>query len=285
MSPIGRIFIVLNLILAVFFLGFASSNLAANQDYKTMLEEEQTAHEATREDLTTRLDAATADRNQLERDLGNVRGQRDDHKANLDRAQSDLADQRQRNDANEQLLATIAGTLQSYDSTNKELADKLETANDAQVAATEARHQAENDRQDAIEAQNALQRQLDGASGQIADLEVELTQTRKDLGDKTVALATVIEVTGVNPGDIINVPQIDGAVLLVSDAIQPGLISINRGADDGVQRGFTFHIFSRGQYKGRARVETVQNDMCTAVILKTFENRTIEEGDAATTRI
>ena len=37
--------------------------------------------------------------------------------------------------------------------------------------------------------------------------------------------------------------------------------------------------------QGRVRVETVQGDMCTAVILKTYEGRTIEQGDNAATHI
>ena len=69
------------------------------------------------------------------------------------------------------------------------------------------------------------------------------------------------------------------------DAIQPGLVSINKGSNDGVLRGFVFDIYNGAQYKGRVRVETVQGDMCTAVILKTYEGRSIEQGDNAATHI
>ena len=46
MSPIGRIFIVLNLILAALFLGWASLNLATSHEYKGKYEAEVTAKEA-----------------------------------------------------------------------------------------------------------------------------------------------------------------------------------------------------------------------------------------------
>ena len=86
-------------------------------------------------------------------------------------------------------------------------------------------------------------------------------------------------------GELVNQPQIDGAVMMVSHEIQPGLVSINRGEDAGVKRGFTFDIFSNGLYKGRVRVEDVQQDSCTAVIMRTYEDRIIEQGDTATTHI
>ena len=38
MSPIGKIFVILNLFLAAAFLGWASSALATNQNYKSQLE-------------------------------------------------------------------------------------------------------------------------------------------------------------------------------------------------------------------------------------------------------
>ena len=51
MSPIGRIFIVLNLILAALFLGWASLNLATSHEYKGKLEAEEVAHQTTKTDF------------------------------------------------------------------------------------------------------------------------------------------------------------------------------------------------------------------------------------------
>ena len=78
---------------------------------------------------------------------------------------------------------------------------------------------------------------------------------------------------------------INGAVLQVVDSIEPGLVSINRGTDDGVERGFTFEIYSGNQYKGQVRVESVQKNICTAIVLRTHSGAAISAGDAAATRI
>ena len=56
MSPIGRIFIVLNLVLAVVFLGWASSNLVNSQNWKADHEAEVVAHAATKADLDGQID-------------------------------------------------------------------------------------------------------------------------------------------------------------------------------------------------------------------------------------
>ena len=44
MSPIGRIFIVLNLLLSAAFLGWASNALGTSQDWKTQAERWTQAH-------------------------------------------------------------------------------------------------------------------------------------------------------------------------------------------------------------------------------------------------
>ncbi len=80
-------------------------------------------------------------------------------------------------------------------------------------------------------------------------------------------------------------PQIDGSVLSLQHVMSLDLIRIDRGSTHGVKRGFIFEIYRGAQYKGRVRVETVEDDRCTAVVLKTYEGRAIRPGDSASTRI
>ena len=162
---------------------------------------------------------------------------------------------------------------------------RAEAAEGRARSADEARHTAANAQEAAEEEQARLQLALDVANNSIASLSTELTSTQKTLGDTQTALDTMIAVTGARPEEFIVMPQIEGSVLMVSHAIDPGLISINRGANDGVKRGFTFDIFDGGQFKGRVRVETVEPDMCSAVIIKTYKSRNISQGDRAATRI
>jgi hypothetical protein len=285
MSPIGKIFIVLNLFLAVAFLGWAAANLSNAQDYKTQLETEQEAHKLTEAGLSTQLEEALNDRNSFESDLAEMRGLKDGAVAERDRNKRDLDDQKERATANEQRLETISGTLEEYASTNQDLIQKLEDANTTLASAQDTRHTAENEREAAVATQRGLEDNLRQANNTIASLEVDKTGALKDVMDLETQVQTFVATFGVTASDLLVQPQIDGAVLMVSHAIQPGLVSINKGTNDGVLRGFIFEIYNGGQYKGQVRVETVQGDMCTAVILKTYEGRSIEQGDNAATRI
>ena len=285
MSVIGKIFIVLNLVLAGVFRSWASSNLAAQQDFKTQLATEQAAHADTKAEKQQSIDELTSAKGTLERDLASTRGAQQSAEAERDRNGRELSDLQGRYDSLQSDVQKISGTLESYDTTNKENASRADAAEGRARDADGARHQAENSQAAAEAEQARLERELTVANNTIASLEESLTSSQKQLGDTQTALDTMIAVTGSRPDDFMVMPQIDGAVLMVSNAIEPGLISINKGSADGVKRGFTFDIYKGGQFKGRVRVETVEQDMCTAVILKTYEGRSIAQGDSASTRI
>ena len=243
------------------------------------------AHAATKADLDGQLDDLNNQKSGLERDLANTRGAQQSAEAERDRNGRELADLQSRYDSLQSDVQKISSTLESYDSTNKANTSRAEAAEGRARSADEARHTAANAQEAAEEEQASLQRRLDVANNQITSLSTELTSTQKTLGDTQTALDTMIAVTGARPEEFIVMPQIEGSVLMVSHAIDPGLISINRGANDGVKRGFTFDIFDGGQFKGRVRVETVEPDMCSAVIIKTYKSRNISQGDRAATRI
>ncbi len=79
--------------------------------------------------------------------------------------------------------------------------------------------------------------------------------------------------------------RIDGSVLSLQHILSLDLVRIDRGSRHGVMRGFIFELYRGDQYKGRVRVENVQEDRCTAIVLKSYEGRTIQPGDSASTRI
>ena len=65
----------------------------------------------------------------------------------------------------------------------------------------------------------------------------------------------------------------------------PGLVMLNVGADNNVQRGFTFEIYRGSTYKGKVRVENVQGKYCSAVIIDSRPGTTIAQGDRAATNL
>ena len=103
-----------------------------------------------------------------------------------------------------------------------------------------------------------------------------------DLDDATTTIAMVVEATGFDLSRGVGAPQIDGAVLQYR--ADQKLVHINRGTNNKVKRGYIFDIYSGDTYKGQARVEVVNPDTCTAVLVATTGSA-IAQGDLVSTQI
>jgi len=285
MSPIGRIFIVVNLGLAVAFLGWASANLANSNKYKTWYETEKAAKEKLDTELNGRISELLTESNQKENDKQSLIRDKSELDTNLARLTSDLSGARQENAdliANLKGMETQIGQMSS--SVASATADAKEALSRAQEA-QDARHAAEQAKLAAEERADGLEQDLEAARNQIAALEVQVNDTNKKLADTTTALQVLEDVTGTDHSVIGKQPLIDGAVIMVSYEIEPGVVLINRGKADNVQRGYSFDIYSGSEYKGRVRVTNVHENSCSAVIEKLYEGRTISQGDSASTQI
>ncbi len=80
-------------------------------------------------------------------------------------------------------------------------------------------------------------------------------------------------------------PLLHGHVLMVSDEVKPGLVSINLGTDHGVERGYTYEIYLPGRYKGRVRVINVQSTKSTAIVERRCRDRAFVAGDLVATEL
>lgn len=283
MSPIGRIFIVLNLILAALFLGWASHALGTTEDYKGQLEAEKTAHVATQ---------TQADKDKEERDTtiaalqDQVRSTTESQKlvtADKERFETQLSEEKRRNEQMQGNLTTISNTLNDYNDTIRQ----LETTKDGLV---ERAHEAEGERDDAVaQAAAAEQARRDaeeakaGSDQQIADLEVERTGLQDQVSQLETQKAMIMELTGMEASDLVAVPKIDGQILDVRLDLAPGLVMLNVGGNQQVKRGYTFEVWQGSQYKGQVRVVDVQGDVCSALVANTVAGTTIRQGDRAST--
>jgi len=286
MSPIGRIFIVLNLVLSAVFLGFASNNLASSQDFKGQFEDKRDEHDQYRETKEVELGDLTAQIAQLESSSSSLREQRDGFKAEMDRLKTDYETERRRNNTLNADVSAIKETLANYDETNRQNVQRLEQANSAVAEATSAKRDAEDAKETALDAQRTADEQLTAASKSIVDLEIDRETLRKVNANLDAQLQTLAEATGTKLADLMPMPLIDGAVLqVVALGNDMSLIAINKGEEHGVKRGFTFEIHRGSQYKGQARVENVQAGMCSAIVIRTVDGQTIGQGDLASTRL
>ena len=77
MSTVAKVLVVLNLVLAVAFLGFASSYLGQQDTWKTKYGSEQTAHTNTRTDLEGKISEHQTQITNQGRTITTLRGERD----------------------------------------------------------------------------------------------------------------------------------------------------------------------------------------------------------------
>lgn len=286
MSPIGRMFIVLNLILAAAFLGWASNALNTVQDYKSQLEAETAAHDETQRTKDDEISALQVKMQNLEQDSGRFRDERDSQKALKDRFEDDLADARRQNDTLTASLSSIEAKLGDY----KELIDQLSSDKDnfQQLAAeaNTARDDANDEKLAAEIAKRDAEDSLRESNSIVSSLQEQNASLQRELSRMETQFQVVVEETGIDPSTFVAVPKIDASVLDVRN-IGEGLqlVMLNRGNNHAVKRGFTFDIYRGQTYKGRAKVETVQADYCSALVTSSVDGKTITAGDRASTRL
>src|SRR5690349_11612749 len=106
MSAIGRVFLILNLVLAAVFLGFAANQLSQSTNVTAALTAEKAAHDATKKTLTDANSKLTIEVNQLKTDLSAAKDERDQNKTALEGKNQDLAHEKA---TNASLLGEITG--------------------------------------------------------------------------------------------------------------------------------------------------------------------------------
>ena len=237
MSPIGRIFIVLNLILAAGFLAAASTLVAEGESWKEKHETAAAEATAAQAALDEQIASLRVENDTKSAEAATFRDERDDQKANNDRLEGQISklegmlnDANQVNTKNSSAISDIQGTLASVESSKDQ--------------AVEARRTAENERDDALSsAQDANTKSEDltaknsDLQGEINALKDQLAMASKTNSSLETQLATLVDVTGVSLADIKATKAIDASVLQAVYDVQPGLVALNKGSVDGVERG------------------------------------------------
>ena len=202
-----------------------------------------------------------------------------------ERNKADYDGETQKNSQMRADLSKVAATLSEMEAGKV----KLQGERDKAIA---AQRDAEDKARASMETQMAAEKDaadknaaLETANNMIADMEKAAMANSKEIGRLETELATLVANTGARVSDFAAMPDIKGAVLDISTAVQPGLIAINKGTADGVKRGFTFEIYDGKVYKGQARVEFVHETMCSAILTRSVAGQSIRQGDGAATRL
>lgn len=287
MSLLAKIFVVLQTILVMVYLGMTATLYQHRQDwrssyrklkhrYSTMVARSQKEIKALRSYVRAKDDLVEA----KEREVRALKTQ-------LDVA---LEKYQEANTAKDELSGRFDQLQANFNGLNTRLEDNL------------ARNESLNDRLEKKSEQYDVARQRrETAEGQVArltalttnleqdlkDLRKDFAATRQDLREKDLLIA-MAESQGVNlellvPGP--PVPSIDGRVMAVKNDMDPPLVLLSVGSDDKVQRGYHFSVYRGANFVGKVVVERVLRDSAGCRVLFTAEGQSIQSGDNAATRL
>ena len=284
MSPIGRLFVFLNLALSAGFLGWAASNLATAQKFRGEFDAVTAQLAETTTDLNAQIAEITADRDEASRQRTDMRNQKNTQEERVTALTQSLTEKTDELSKLKADMGNIASTLGDLNSNLDDMKGQVAQAHQAQTEAIQTARDAEAARDAANQARAAADDKARGLDDELGQAERDLVAARATIQDQDTTIETLVVMSGIDPTQIgAAVPQIDGAVLQYYEDLK--LVHINRGSDDQVRRGYVFDIYTSGQYKGQARVEVVNPNSCTAVLLNNVDGTQISQGDRVSTRI
>lgn len=284
MSPIGKVFTVINLALAALFVGSAAALINTGQTYRTDLEALQSEHST----LQSEAAAAAA---QADQDLRAANAEKDrfaGEKAQLESDKAALEDElnteREQNADLRERLTSIDGKLGDLESTNRqqlsqitELNDQADTLRSERDDALDARDEAEASRADAERNATSFERERD-------ELQIALGRANEEIQSKEAVLAAVASTYKIDLNNLNDQPELAGRVTAVDSSHGTTVVVINLGKNDGVKPGHTFDVYAGGDYKGKIYVETVNASQSAATIQMAGAGE-IAAGDAVVTRL
>jgi hypothetical protein len=285
MSPIGRILIVVNLLLAGAFLGWAATTVKAGQNWKAQFEGLEASSAAERAELQNQLSANTTQLTQANQGRAEALQRADQNKVLADTLQGRLDDAARDNDELRSQLAGMNERLELLASNVDTVTERAQASEREAREAVLAKEEAEDAQAVAELAQKDAEDEARRLSTQVAQLTSEVEGLSNSLGRAERDLQAVAKLTGVNLNAIISPPVLNKAVVDARLDLAPGFVAIDAGTEDGVSVGMTFHIYRGATYKGDVRVETVSQGMCSAVVTVAVPGTSIGIGDSATTAL
>lgn len=286
MSPIGRVFIVLNLVLSGVFLGYAGFYLSEadswKNDYAKMekaKDAEITSLKGENNILRTDKETATNEVSSLNRTVANLKNAnaaKDDELKELNGRFTSLQSSYQG------IQSSVSSLAQSSEKQNERIAELsqsyLEAKNERAVAIA-ARDQAKEE----LEAESSSRRGTEEKNQALQDRLASANMTIRDMELRMDAIAAVVP----NIGEIISgtLPPVKGEVFAVNTDLKTVFLRLNDGEIDKVSKGWRFSIHDGTKYKGEVSIIDVDAEAKTATGRILAENATISRGDRAETRI
>lgn len=281
MSPIGRVFIILNLIMAGTFVGFASTYVQKQFHWKTEAESRgaelgklRTESTAEIERLRGELSTMTTSKSTLEQELGQTKNELSNAKDENTR----LAASHASKDADLKKLASEIGGIK----TNADAAfSQASEAYKSSVAANQGKDEAIRAK-DSAEAENRdLKNQVAALNETVKNKDLSIADLNSEKGRLTL-LVDVAKQKGFM--ESMAVPPLAGTVATVSGKLCTIMVTEN-STNAEIKPGFSFAIYDASGYKAEARVTAVDADRKAAFCTLDIKAGDVKQGDKASTQL
>ena len=284
MSPIGRVFLVLNLGLAGTFISFAGTYLQQADNYKQLLDELAASSKLEIDGLRSAVAGEKQKLANEQRVVGQLDTRAKGLQNQLDEKEREIQDQKRK-------LGEIEGSLKSTDAHLARIDSAISTATANAAAAMTRAITAEKARDDAVTAMNKAQKDYSDATFEIENLKTDVDQGNARIAVLDLSIREKDVYLGIVnarfPGILTTLhPAVSGTVSHTGVGGIMITIAIDKGGDL-LKGGARFAIFSSAEgYKGEAVATEIDGSkkFCFArVTLK--DGKKIIPGDLASTNL
>jgi hypothetical protein len=278
MSTVAKVFVVLNLLLAVAFLGAAATHLGYDDSYRKKLTDVTAQKDQEIKRVQGLLDEANREKVSLSQkvneqtqraDVANTRAE--SFKAAYDQVVQDhnklSASYASLSDA----LKTAQLTIKNYETLTTSLQNERTATLQALAAAQDAEVQARKN-------QATTELNLEQATAQLQDTSAKLTQTTADLESTRTKLEAAIKSGGGAAAMITEAqPPQTGKILQADNAHNIFVISL--GSEDGVRVGFKYTVARGNHYVAEIVIDRVEAKMASGSAVRGMSTGEIQPGD------
>lgn len=287
MSPIGRVFIVLNLVLAAGFAVLSGSVLNKQDNYRVKLLAEQEAHKQTKEDSAKRVAQLEQERNTFEVAKTSNESQLNSLRVDYGNAQDEIKSLKQITGQQAADLKKMASLQETQDQRLKAAFDQAKEAYDASIAAINTKDESVRAK-DAAEAENrTLKTTIASLNETIDGKNVEIAALKRDNDEQKLLVAAAVE-AGFSPAMAAptlagTVTNVSGRLCTIAVAENPGNVDIQ---DQILRRPFRIAVYDEAGYKAEV-VATKYEPSANAIlcnVMFTKDSAQIKTGDRASTK-
>ncbi|MEZ5963488.1 MAG: hypothetical protein R3F56_06550 [Planctomycetota bacterium] len=276
MSPIGRIFIVLNLGLAFGFVAIAGTYLKNSTNWKQKYDTATADADTASKKMAAEMDAV---RSELEGAKNNLTA----YTTNLKGTETRFEEAKAENERLTAQIGSFEGSIKASESSLKSIKDALESATTRADDAYKMSVKASDERNEALNARVKAEDDLRTATAKIAELENTLAETnarvarlQEEVGEKETLLAYV----RVNNGGLLPnpVPAMSGSIVTVGR--DGRLLTAKLDSKAGEPKpGHNLAIHANGHYKGEFVVDTVEGDYLFGRLIRSVDGAVVGAGD------